>query len=58
MTLRNLHKHFVGVLVNNIAVISTGGNNLVVNDHKTGCVDRFTAEDAVFGLLGVCIFLR
>ena len=58
MTLRNLHKHFVGVLVNNIAVSSTGGNDLVVNDHKTGFADLFTAEDAVFGLLGVCIFLR
>ena len=58
MTLRNLHKHFVGVLVNNIAVSSTGGNDLVVNDHKTVCADLFTAEDAVFGLLGACIFLR
>ena len=58
MTLRNLHKHFVGVLVNNIAVSSTGGNDLVANDHKTVCADLFTAEDAVFGLLGACIFLR
>ena len=40
MTLRNLHKHFVGVLVNNIAVSSTGGNDLVVNDHKTGMQDQ------------------
>jgi len=36
----------------------TGGNDLVVNDHKTVCADLFTAEDAVFGLLGACIFLR
>ncbi len=45
-------------LVNNIAMLGTSGNDLVVNDHKTGCTDTLLTEDAVFGLWGVCISLR